>query len=98
MHVFKNQVVEWVVAYDLNDAVRVMREYLSQQFPLRCDEVEGQDWSWACFNFVQESDRKILTVVDERLATKSGRPRRLRRSCARWARENGRGFLCSTEW
>jgi hypothetical protein len=44
---------------------------------------------------VLEPDDKRLKISDDR------RPRALRtliRSCAEWAKSNGRGMLCSTEW
>lgn len=96
LHVFRNTVVEWVVAWSIEDARQVMREYLHQQYPPRFDE-RGFDWSEACWSFKQEPDSKILKIrFDE--TTKRGKLRSRRMSCRRWAEQHGRGFLCSTEY
>lgn len=42
--------------------------------------------------FVPLADDSPLTVTDE-----DDEPPKLTKTCAEWARSNGRGFLCSTE-
>lgn len=92
LHVFRNRVVDWVVAWSVSDAARVYRQYLLAQYS------GASDWSESDFDFTQEPDKKILAITDESRPTRRGTHRRVRRSCRRWAAENGRGFLASTEF
>lgn len=84
LHVYRNDVIEWYVASSLEDAVAVAREYLDKTIGLHDDEMD--------LNLVQEPDNKILSIVDENSDTTKAR------RCSTWARLNGRGFLCTTEF
>ena len=85
MHVFKNEITEWVIAESPEDAVAVFLEHVGGT------REDHEDYD---FDFVQCPDGEPLTIrTDDGPA---GTERRTQ-TCAEWAAEEGRGFLASTE-
>lgn len=83
VHVFRNNVTEWVVAYDIKDAGRVLTEFWKKADP-------GVDPSELDFEFQQVDDSESLVMNDYGgSVTKTARE---------WANEKGCGFLMSTEY
>jgi hypothetical protein len=100
LHVFANEVTEWVIAYSPQDAVKVWEETTGDTyFP---DDSGGA--------FVQEPDDNELTVDEEETiqprpvpvggALVEGREHSkvYRATMRAWADARGRCFLCSTEY
>lgn len=87
LHVFAND-VEWVVAESLEDVEPAMKESIGAVYGPE-DEIE---W-W------QPNDDFGLTIWmngEEISDGLIGVP--VRKTCRKWADEQGRGFLCSTEY
>lgn len=86
LHVFKNDVVDWFVAETAEEAKRLSIAYAKE-----CGiDVELYDVDDNMFT--QERDDKRLTINDD---SESGKTTK---TCAEWAAQNGKGFLCSTEY
>jgi hypothetical protein len=102
LHVFSYENTDEVVAYDLEDAVKVEMEWTGCS---REDIVfDGEN------PFTQRPDDSKLDIRDDEydspftrlpaeaeISQKDGN-RIITATCRAWADLNGRGFLCSTEW
>jgi hypothetical protein len=100
LHVFANDVTEWVVAYSPEDAVKVWEETVGETYIL--DEYGGV--------FEQEPDDKELTIDEEETIKEKAAPvggvlvesreysKVYRATMRAWADARGRSFLCSTEY
>lgn len=84
LHVFKNDVIDWVIAASAEDATRVWEEHNGASWADVTGDDEAPEW-------VQEPDDKVLWVRDD----EGGRNEK---SCEAWAAELGRSFLASTEY
>lgn len=91
LHVYRNDVVEWVVALSAADAAVVMAANLLQN---GYDETFLRDE--ADLNFALEPENKVITIHEYWTGTGANGPERL--SCREWADTHGRGFLCTTEY
>ena len=85
LHVFKNKVIDWVIAESIEDAREVVREQYGHD--------EFEPWSPA-FEFTQLPDDEVLTVRSDD-DDDGDEPESM--TCREWA-ETGRGFLASTEF
>lgn len=85
LKVFTNH-TDTVVAKDLPDAQRVMEEHNGSTF-----EQEG----WTLDEWGEVPDDKIITICN---INDHGPDDKAAKTAAEWVKENGRGFLCSTEW
>lgn len=102
LHCFTNG-TDTVVAHDIEDARVAMREYLdeSDTESIRSidDEKELSIWQDEVLCRGEECPK----CGHARSSTRNGHDRTCpigcpRKTAAEWARENGRGFLCSTEY
>lgn len=84
LHVYANDVKEWFVATSRDEAITVARAYLRDVCGVGEDEMD--------LEFDQEPDDKMLRI------TTDGLYEIREQTCAAWAKENGVGFLCSTEF
>lgn len=84
LHVFKNDVIDWVIAANLEDATRVWEEHNGSSWADVTGDDEPPEW-------IQEPDDKVLWVRDD----EGGRNEK---TCAALAAELGRRFLASTEY
>ncbi len=84
LHVYRNKIVEWVVAASPEDAAKVLLHHHDGSA-----DPEELD-----LKFAQEPDDKLLRIVE--YDGPGGDNQTL--SCKEWASINGRGFLCSTEF
>lgn len=89
LHVFKNDVIDWVVAESVEDAKLAHDQYMKDigADPYGADLYEADELEWKA-----EPDDKVLSITDDDEGC------RIEKTCATWAREKGRGFLCSTEF
>lgn len=86
LHVWHNG-YDWVVAKDEADARAVEHEMIGD--PCTHDDTcdcEGDGWD----QVPDEAPLKIATGED-------GAPPIVTKTCAEWVKDEGRGFLCSTE-
>ena len=100
LHVFANETVDWVVAYDPTDAIKVWEETVGETYI--ADEYGAA--------FEQEPDDKELTIDEEETVKEQSFPvggvlvesRQYSNVCRAtmraWADARGRSFLCSTEY
>lgn len=88
LHVYANGVVDWFVAESLDDAKVVAAQYFDD-----CGTPEDE----RDFDLEQEPDDKPLRIYNE-FAPRDAADPFITDTCAAWAKQNGRGFLCSTEW
>lgn len=100
LHVFANDVTDWVIAYNPEDAKAVYTE--STGMPYNPEEDGGE--------FEQESDAKVLTIYEDKTTTPQPKPAHAivvqeseyhhtyTATCRAWADARGRCFLCSTEY
>jgi hypothetical protein len=101
LHVFSDNVINWVVAYDPEDAMKAYEETTGQPWK----EFEDDD-----NEFTQEPDETELTIIEEEmnipepiptgavLVKKEGYQQTYQATCRAWADARGRGLLCSTEY
>lgn len=85
MHVWTNT-TDTVVAADIADAQRVWEEKIGATF-----EQEGM----SIYDWRQVPDDEVITI---RNVHDRGWDDAETRTAAEWAAQEGRGFLCSTEW
>lgn len=83
LHVYRGE-TDSIVGESLEDAQRAYAEFIGS--PVDSDEVLEQGFEEL------PDDRALTLIIDDEGDT------RVTKSCAEWARENGRGFLASTEW
>jgi hypothetical protein len=83
MKVFANNVTDWVVAKDIEDAKAAYREHWNNVVGPSEDEMD--------LDFEQVPDDRVLTRDECR-----GEP--VRKTAAEWAASEPRGFLMSTEY
>ena len=99
LHVFSNDVTDWVIAYSPEDAVKVWEETTGETY----DRLEG----WG--DFEQEADDKVSTmfetdtdnlpIPDKAIYVEEGEYSRTVKATNRaWADCRGRCFLGSTEY
>lgn len=89
LHMFKNEVTEWFIAYDVKDAQRIAREYYAE---IGLSEEEMED----SLDFEQEPDDKILTLTLEDAGPDE--EDRVTMTAAEWCAHQGRGFWATTEF
>lgn len=85
MKVFTNR-TDTVVATDLADMQRVVEEQYGTTF-------EQEGWTLDEWEVVPDDKQITICNVEGR-----GHDDKETRTAAEWARHNGRGLLCSTEW
>ena len=85
MKVFTND-TDTVVAVDLADAQRVVEAHYGATF-------EQEGWSIDEWREVPADEPITICNLHDR-----GSDDRATKTAAEWAAEDGRGFLCSTEW
>lgn len=73
---------DWIVAESAADAARLAEDHHG-------GTGDGDPDEWE-----QLSDKKLLPIYD----TDDRAGPRTTKTCAEWARDNGRGFLCTTEF
>lgn len=73
---------DWYVAASPTDAAQAYRDFVG-------DDPDPDD------PFELLDDDRPLTITSDPDARK---PEKVTKTCAEWARSNGRGFLCSTEY
>jgi hypothetical protein len=99
LHVFSNEVPDWVVAYDPDDAIKIWEETYGEKYDL--EESGGE--------FIQESDDHRFTLFSENQDDMKGLPEdcielaqdesfRCRMTNKEWIDIKGRGFLGSAEY
>lgn len=100
LHVFSNEVPDWVIAYDPEDAIKVWEETIGQKYDL--EEYGGE--------FVQDADDFEFTLFEEEqtnpepippnatLIEKEEYSYKYRATCREWADARGRCFLGSAEY
>jgi hypothetical protein len=82
LHVYANEVVEWMVAESPDDAIKVWEETTGMNY---ADEDGG--------TFEQEPDDKVIWIGFEENDEETER-----KTCREWANEKGRCYLCSSEY
>lgn len=92
MHVFRNNVTDWVVAESAEHAAILHRRYLLDE----CDWDEGDLEHGDVLVFTQEPDDKPLSVLAD--SANSAIEQRVTKTCGEWAATEPAGMLCSTEW
>lgn len=85
LKVWANDVTDWVIAESAADARAVLNEHTG--FPGDDDDQIPPEDEWEA-----EPDDKPLEI-----RTDDGRGV-VKKTCAEWVAESGRGFLCSTEY
>jgi len=83
LRVFCND-YDWVVAVDAKDALVAYCEYTGENPTDYGDDIEWE----------QCDDDSPLKISEDAPGTEPSKTK----TCAEWAREHGRGFLCSTEY
>lgn len=83
LHVFTDDGTEWYIAATLDDALAAQREHTG----IGPDDQDREYWT----EVPDESELGIY-LDEEREAEATTK------TCAEWAAEKGRGFLCSTEY
>lgn len=96
LHVFANEVTEWIIAKDPQDAVKIW------------EDTTGEKYDPDCGEFIQEADDHEFIMVDDEEDTpvppsarieqdpKGGR--RIMANNRAWIDFKGRGWLASTEY
>lgn len=104
LHVFCNDVIEWVVAYDREDAIKVWEETTGEK---RSDYVSDNDEGML---FEPCSDDGMLRIcyedelksdhmpADAQIEDRGDGYQHIKATMRAWADANGRGFLCTTEY
>ena len=93
LHVYANDVTEWVIAYSPEDAIKVWEELVGETHDL---ENFGE--------FYQEDDEKKITFFNEDENTEIPKNAEkiselsYRATFREWADTLGRSFFCSTEY
>jgi hypothetical protein len=87
MHVFFIEGSDLVVAHDSVEAERLWRESAHSEELTLADYPAPDVEQWP--------DDKLFTITYDDAPKGSEKQRR---TCGEWARENGPGFLASTEW
>ena len=85
MRVFTDD-TDTVVAADLADARKVWEEHHGSTFEQEMMSLE--DWS-------EVPEDEVITICNFH---GNGSDDKVTRTASEWAAQNGRGFLCSTEW
>lgn len=88
LHVFQSE-CDWVVAESLDDAFKVMLEHTGETRK----DLEEYDADY----FEQLADDHKVSIIDDG-DLPSAEWTRTTKTCAEWAKSDGRGFLCSTEY
>lgn len=83
LKVFRNDVTEWVVAKDVEDARAVIRDYYTEML---AGEGDVDDDMTEC-----PPERVLKIDLDNGEGS-------VELACAEWAIKNGRGFLASSEY
>ena len=84
---FKNDVIDWVIAETPEKATEIFIKIYGKEFMEDLKEV-GDEIYWE-----EESPDTELTINDENLPGGSQK-----KTVAEWIKEQGTGFLCSTEY
>ncbi len=86
LHVFHNDDSEWFVARDVDDAWKVAIELWG-----------GTREEWEADSVVLERcpDDSVIRINE---AEEDAPPACRSLTCAEWAKSNGRGFLCATDY
>ena len=87
LKVWANDVTDWVIAESAADARVVMNEHIGPGYPGEDDDQIAPEDEWT-----PEPDDKTLEI-----RTDDGRGV-VKKTCAEWVAESGRGFLASTEY
>lgn len=87
LHVYRNRVIEWVVAESPEQALHLLAVYLVEECGYDPSEVDAQ--------LTQEPDDKMLSMLCDGPDTHI--EERVTKTCAEWAAEHGPGFLGTTE-
>jgi len=102
LHVFENDVPEWMIAYDPQDAIKVWEETTRMEYSLVNDEGGGE--------FIQCQDEQEFTLYEDETIDREKVPagavyleqtefsHRLRATCRAWADARGRCYLGSSEY
>lgn len=88
LHVFCDA-TDWFVAENIEDLERVVAEHYELTLDSTYEKERGAS---AKDSFYQLNGNEILGIFDEDDLKVT------RKTNLQWAKENGRGFLCSTEW
>ncbi len=86
-HVFFNEVTDWFIAESGEEAQALCRQY-------HIDNKTGCDEDEMGLDFWQEDDDKIIGIVPDEDQSLPA----VKKTCRAWAMDNGKGFLCSTEY
>ena len=84
LRVFRNDVIDWVIAESPADATRAWEEH------------NGDTWENCTGDDERPSWRELAN--DEVLNVRDDDGDSVEKTCAEWVRDHGRGFLCSTEY
>jgi hypothetical protein len=87
LRVFKNDVVDWVIATSREDAIKVVNEH----YGFDCEIEGGAD-------FIECPMDEDLTIVFEDGVRGNGENAEITKTMKEWIEGEGRCFLCSTEW
>lgn len=105
LHVYYDGESEWIIAESLEEAIELWRGIIG------CNEKELPDDE---LNLIQEPDDKELSITFEDNEMLKGLSdneanelldedsniglKRIKKSCEEWAKECGKGLLCSSEY
>ncbi len=87
LHVFANEVTDWYAAESAEEAAQLCRQH-------HIDNKTGCDEDEMGLDFYQEDDDKIIGIVPDEDQSLPA----VKKTCKAWAMDNGKGFLCSTEY
>jgi hypothetical protein len=101
LHVYANEVTDWVIAESPKDAIKVWEEFTGEKYII--DEYGGK--------FIREKDNEKLTFIEEEtclpqpcpaggiiISTEEFQQTSVKATCRAWADARGRCFLGSTEY
>lgn len=99
LHVFHND-CDWVVAYSVDDAWRVLTGVTGTERDEYSDEFEQlpDDDVLPVMLYRDMRGPDISGLDVEELEERNAFDIRVRTTCGDWCKRNGRGFLCSTEF
>ena len=80
--VYRNNVIDWVIAESPEDAARAWEEHMGVSWD---DATDDGPPEW-----VRLPDDQVLRINEEGTVVE--------KTCAEWVRDQGRGFLGSTEY
>lgn len=89
LHVFRdNNEIDCVIAESAEDAMKVL-----------CEHAGGKPEDYPDTTFEQMPDDQMLTIMwEDKHDIPPGEPEKMRLTCADWVKQEGRSFLCSTEY